>query len=413
MNMKRERFDPGGIMNKKRILMMLCICVGLMGVVHADQVINIDINTFGDPCAYTGTAAVDDGINQWTVYYGGWGEPAGSPRCADLTYAGDPNHPAGTYGRAVWVGDPGGDHTYQAGTALLDDGFVNDPCTAGNPYFALFGDGGYGGLFDIYVYGDAAGDFILDIPNDPCFVAITKSVTGTTTGFVEGENYVIFDDITIVQYNDVQIEYTNELNGLQLVSKSEPLAILPPEQTLVIDARNYDVAHDTNARTAGDPAENEQYGPDIGDSVAWLDAGEYMIYDVVVDPNKVGEYAVSMTLQAEYADAATDIYIDDVYIGTVSYPQQEDDTIYETPPVLGNFFEGNHTLRWFTPGQQYHNIFELKVAHVGPVNMPTCQDVYDYGFNYIGDITGDCSVDLEDFAVLLADWTVNYDPEGE
>jgi hypothetical protein len=37
--------------------------------------------------------------------------------------------------------------------------------------------------------------------------------------------------------------------------------------------------------------------------------------------------------------------------------------------------------------------------------------VKTYGFNYAGDLTGDCQVNLADLMLLIADWANCYNPQ--
>ena len=74
--------------------------------------------------------------------------------------------------------------------------------------------------------------------------------------------------------------------------------------------------------------------------------------------------------------------------------------------------EGSHTFKWAHIGGEYgYNISHFKFEYEGEVEMNDCNDVYLYGFNYAGDLTGDCRVDVNDFALLVEDWLNCYNPD--
>jgi hypothetical protein len=392
-------------MSKGKRIILVLLSLGVAGLASAVEVINIDLNGYENEAAYTGTAAFDDGGTPWHAFYGGWGTAMGSPRSKDLIAGGGTAGPS-TYARQVWIGDAG-DHGYVSGTGLLDDGFVKSIGASHDPNVTLMGRGAYGGVFDVYVYGNTAGSFTL-LENDGK-TQTTKGVTGTTAGFVEGENYVIFSAVSIGEPNAVLITYSNQINAIQLVSLKEPVAV---SDGIVIDARNYDVAYDTNARTG--PGSN-QWGPDIGVYVHYLDRNEYMDYDITVDAASQGQYEIAMGVTTNWSAMSVDLYLDGILLGTVTSPQRSgDNAVYVTDnAVVANLFEGSHILKWKTSTAVYGDIVDLRFTYLSEITMETCEDVYTYGLNLAGDITGDCRVDIEDLAVVAADWARNNDPEAQ
>ncbi len=392
-------------MSKCKCIAIVLMCLSYGGAASGREVINIDFNNYGDEAAYTGKAAFDDSVHQWHAFYGGWGVAVGSPRSNNLIDRGQSPGPS-TYAEQIWIGDAGTGHGYLAGSELLDDGFVKTGA-GGDPNVTLIGgEGAYGGVFDIYVYGDSPGSFTL-IQNNGA-TQTTKSVTGTTTGFVEGENFVVFPAVSITDPNHVLITYSNVINGLQLVSIKEPVVVT---DGTVIDARNYDVAFDTNARSG----EITLWGPDIGNYVHYLDLNEYMEYDLVITAENQGQYEIVMGVTTQWSEMSVELYLDNILLGTVTSAQRTNDNkVYETDnAVVANLFEGTHILKWITPTNVYGDIAHMRFTYLGKITMNTCADVYTYGKNYPGDITGDCRVDLEDLALMARDWAANYDPQQQ
>ena len=396
-------------MKRVKLLIAMSLLFGVAAMASADEVISIDINNYGNDTAYTGEAAIA-GATEWRAYYGGWGTPVGSPGTADLAVKGDIQ--ASTYEEQVWVGDQGGhDYISGLGDGLLDDGFINNSATKDPNFVFVNGVGGtdagaYSGTFDVYVYGNSEGSFTLVDPNG--VVLGTDSVTGTTTGFVEGENYVVFPDITIAEPDTILLKYSNELNGIQLVSKKEPFAIIAsidPNDNL-LDARNYDVAYDTNARGT---VEQTNYGPDLGDGVHYLDTGEYMEYEIVVDAANEGEYEVSALVVTQHGAANISLYVDGVQHGILEHVKTGDGSYNVTTAAAVNLFEGTHTLKWAAETNAiYFGILELYVTHLGDISINDCDEVKMYGLVPAGDINGDCRVDITDLELLANEWTENY-----
>ncbi|MFA5293613.1 MAG: hypothetical protein WC496_11330 [Phycisphaerae bacterium] len=403
----------GGVKMKKKLLMVILFCFGVAGIASAEEVINIDLNGYGDDTPYSGTAVYDDGINQWNVYYGNWGLPMGSPRSANLAKSNEPCQP-GTYAAAVWIGDPGVDHNYISGSALMDDGFINNPAIAGDPNIRLWGTGGYGGTFDIYVYGSEAGSFTLTRGS----VTIgSNSVTGGVAAgeFVEGGNYVVFTGVNIANDpNYVLVKYSNVINGIQLIKQKTPVAVQDGTQISVID---YDVAFDTNRRSG----EQTYFGPDtFFDAgytdlffLSYLDAGEYLEYDVTMDDVNEGEYNIYALVDTRNVMATyMNIYFNDMFLGAVEAAYTGDPFISSTNPVTVNIFNSTEiqTLKCEITGISAHNIAGFQFEYVGPINMPDCNEVYRYGFEYAGDFNKDCKVDYKDLDILSQQWLSCIDP---
>jgi hypothetical protein len=408
-------------MKKHKLLMMVLMSLGLTGILQAAEVISIDINNYGNDVAYSGEAAVE-GATEWVVYYGGWGVPLGSPRSANLAEAraydpeNDDPYPQSTYAAQVWAGDLGGhDYVTGAGDGLLDDGFASFPA-GGDPNIFFIGtdlfpqaaDHAYGGTFDMYVYGNSAGDFYLTDPNG-IVIAGPNSITGTETAgvFESGKNYVVFEDVSIADpENSVLLWYTNELNAIQLVSPKTPFVVSstatdPNDYTIV--STEWDVAFDTNARD--DETEygfGSYYGPDTYPGVVGiLYTGDWMLYDLVVNPADKGQYNLSIDIFGDYT-GELDLYLDENPIGTLS------DTSAE--PLLINLFAGMHTLRWESTGYHGDNVGGISLVYAGDITLEDCDDVYKYGYNLAGDLNRDCRVNLEDLVLIAAEWAQNYNP---
>lgn len=412
MKMRRGFMNSGGVMKKRKVLRFLLLCLGIVGSASAVEVINIDINNYGNESAYDGQGAYPGGAD-WIAYYGGWGVPVGSQRSAGLVEQGAGAFP-GTYAEQVWIGDPGGHGYIGSGNTLLGDGFVNgnpriSGATLDDPNIAFMGEGAYGGDFDIYVYGNTAGEFMLA---DDQTILGTLSVTGTTNGFVEGENYVVFENVPLGNPNMIRLYYTNEINGIQLVSRKAPFAVIPsadPNDNL-IDARNYDVAYDTNARGG----EITIYGPDLGSYVHYLDTGEFMIYDIIIDAAAEGQYDLSADFVTYWGAAALNMYVDNIPVGRLTQTQHnEDNMVYRSVENLRiNLFQGAHELMWANT-ELYFDVVRLRLTYVGPIILKNCEDVYLYGLQPEGDLNRDCRVNLADFAEVAANWLTNYDPEAQ
>jgi hypothetical protein len=398
-------------MGKMGVFTFLLLVLGAP-VALGDEVISIDINNYGNKVAYSGTAGVA-GAATWIAYDGGWGVPVGSGRTSGLAEVGEVK--AGTYAAQVWMADDG-QHNYVsgAGAGLLDDGFVSrtpsPTATSSDPNLLFVGIenagdvGAYGDVFDVYVYGDSAGTFRLTDAN-MVPLAAAESVSGTVAGFVEGQNYVVFEDIAIANPNSVRLLYSNEINAIQLVKTTTPKSIIrhtmtadPNDYTINVPA--YSAAYDTNGRAG----EITFYGPDISaDEVYYLDTNEFMEYDIQIDALNKGKYNFYVDLTGTMA-VTVEVFLDGALRGTVT------GTGTRVGPVGLNLFEGTHIIKWRSTGAHGGNIDDLVFNYVGAISFADCQEVKSYGIAPAGDVTGDCRVSLADLVAVAADWALCYDP---
>jgi hypothetical protein len=406
--MEKGKYNLGGVKMKKRLLIVILFSFGIAATASATEVINIDLNGYNDGNAPpTGTVAkYDDGINQWNVYYGGWGKPMGSPQSADLRNYNEPNL-SSTYAAQVWIGDANqGSRRYAWGSGLMDDGFVKDGNFAGDPNIQLFGQDAYQGTFDIYVYGDTVGDFNLTVNGNANFSNITKHVSGGFDGnFVENKNYVIYTGIPIYNPNSVTISYTGDLDALQLVSTKRPQAIYNEKK---ITGDSYDVAFETNARSG----EGQPFGPDIDNTVpgfpgivVYLDSGEYMEYDITMNDANEGQYAIRAGARTTSGPASLPLSLDGKSLGAV-YRAEGWDDVGDTCSVSVNLYgrSEKYVIKWQVPARVYFDMGYLKFTRLGDVNMPDCNAVYEQGFNYAGDLNHDCHVDYKDIVEMTNHW---------
>lgn len=281
--------------------------------------------------------------------------------------------------------------------------------------------------FDIYVYGAEDGNFMLTIAGTGRNE--TKHISGRTLpGFAINQNYVIFSDVNIGDSNAVTISFDNVLDGLQLKKKKQPLAIIPAvygvpqliDGSVDVCAPAYDVAYETNRRS-GEP---RLYGPDIAESatgsgfddVQYLDAGEYMKYDITVDDINKGFYDVTAWVDTANQDSGQDlalyIYVDDILWGG-PYPNPgmtDQGKFVETSSLSGNLFAGNHTFEWLVGGIRGFNITRFTLYRRGDIFMNDCNDVYKYNFNSPGDLNHDCHVDFKDLKIITDGWLKCNDP---
>jgi hypothetical protein len=409
-------------MMKMKLCSVVLLILGAGVIASAAEVINIDLNGYNSNIPYIGNGAYDVGDSTiWKIYYGGFGAAIGSDRTESLVPATVPEDElwyASVYAAQVWIGDDGQNHGYLYGTGLMDDGFVKDG--ASNPKINLFGDGAYQGVYDIYVYGSEAGDFILNYYG----TQTTKSVDGDANeGMFElGHNYVVFEDVDInnIDSVDVNIAYTNVINGLQLVKQKEPFVIEPNSLGLIrIPAGDWDVAGETNRREV----ESNIRGPDtffddvngIGSVVGYLDAGEFMEYDIVVDEANEGQYEISLGIMGGtygfVSDSSMKMYLDDEILSEVTLASgtQEGD-INDTSTVVANLYAGNHTVKWYLyAGNTGMNIVYVKFNLIGDA---ACPDVVTSGFTLAQDLNGDCVVDLQDLYLAVDDWVNCNNPDS-
>ncbi len=417
-------------MMKKKLFTVVLLILAAGVIVSAAEVINVDLNGYGDDRGYVGNGAYDVGANAvWTVYYGGWGRPIGSSRTEGLVgvIPLEEQWYSATYAAQTWIGDDGLNHGYLSGNALLDDGFFKNG--ASNPKINLFGEGAYQGVYDIYVYGAAAGSFTLNYYGTPT----TQSVTGDAAPgqFELGKNYVVFDNVNINNANsaDVYIEYTNIINGLQLVKQKEPFAIEPNSLGLIrIPAGDYDVAGDRNTRED----ETQPQGPDvfydadlaIGNYVGYLDSQEFMEYDITVDEANEGQYEINLGIMGGTYGTVNNgtmfIFLDDHLLGDVNLltaaPTGE---IAHTTKVKANLYEGSHRVKWLLTSTELNyaatgaNIADVNFTRLGNPVISNCADVVNYGFGLVGDLNGDCRVDYRDLKLAVDDWVQCNDPNQD
>jgi hypothetical protein len=421
------------------------------GIAWSTEVISIDLNG-GDYAAYTGQAVYSDPCDVvWRAYYTGTGKPMGSKRSADLPDYNEPNIPS-TYAAGVWISDPGvSNHTYQTGTGLMDDGFVDsggavDPCLfifacpnaipGSDPH--NFDERAFGGTFDIYVYS----------ANDTNFRAWTSpggsygpnecNTTGGFDGnFVEGKNYQVFENVVIDDGNALYLRYSGtygKINGLQLVSKKQPFKI-DTWTTYEIEAEDYDVAREGNSRD-NNPRECVRLGPDIRlynvgtedeeRGVGYLEGGESMTYDIeVVGEDGDGVYKIRAFLRSLHGDANVSFYLnmggEDIHLGELYKVHNETDETFSwsSGELIVRLFEGKHTLRWEPYGGNiYFDIGKLDLTPRGSLpedkdpNFDNCDEVYQYHYNYDYDFDHDCDVDEDDLAEITGDnWLYCYSPD--
>ncbi len=417
------------MMGTVKFLLAISLMVSIAAIASAGEVISVDINNYGNDTAYVGEAAVA-GATEWVVYYGGWGEPVGSPSTDNLAEArvydvpadpppADP-YPASTYAEQVWVGDAGG-HAYVtgAGGGLLDDGFEPNSVGAPDPNLAFIGADlfgqlandplhAYGGTYDMYVYSNVAGDFTLTDANG--IELAFGSVTGTTSGFVEGENYVVFEDVSIARPGSVFLYYSGQLNGLQLVNNARvPFAVsstaTDPNDNMII-AGDYTVAYDTNGREDElNYGVGSYFGPDVaGGAVYILHTNDSMEYEIVVDAANQGQYELTVDVDTSYGSLDLALTLDGHPLGTLSDSSSGPATM---GPLALNLFEGTHLLQWQSD-YSGANIYNLAFAYAGAITLDNCEDVYTFGLELAGDANGDCRVNLDDLVLVVAEWTANY-----
>ena len=222
-----ENAEPGSTITNCSRMTGSCIDIRVCDgtAVPAVEVINVDFNVDKDANDYTGKGAFDtgkavydDGASRWLVFepnmtirrtsLPGWGIPIGSPRSSHLGDSNDPNNPA-IYARQVWIGDRGvGRVAYRDANypspGLMNDGFQR---TSGEPNIFLWGKDAYTGTYDIYVYGNGAGD--INVVKYNAEKAVWEYNTVTLTGsvpygqFVQGGNYAKFTEVNILDSNCV------------------------------------------------------------------------------------------------------------------------------------------------------------------------------------------------------------------
>ena len=403
-----------------KIFMSILLSIAMTAL--SVEVISIDINDFGNDAAYSEVAAVPDAV-EWVAYSGGWGTPVGSPRSANLAQMGTIQ--PSTYAEQVWLGDRGGhDYISGSGSGLLDDGFVSfTPSvvpTEADPNLAfigldMFGDAGdlaYGGVFDLYIYGNSAGTYTLKGANNE-IIAGPVAITGTTSGLVEGENYVLFENLNVANPDSLIIYYSNELCGIQLVSTKDTPKIIIPDSSDPNDYKilspAWDVAYDTNARDDEDSyGFGSYYGPDsFGNMVGILYDNDSMDYDFVIEESAQGKYNLTVDMDTTYGETTINLFLDGKPLGSLTGSKEKLETV---GPLPINLFTGLHTLRWQSAGYYGGNVGDIVFNFVGGISLHDCEDVYRFGLEPAGDLNGDCRVDMDDLAMLISEWLSDYNP---
>ena len=94
-------------------------------------------------------------------------------------------------------------------------------------------------------------------------------------------------------------------------------------------------------------------------------------------------------------------------------------TTGNTTAVQANLFKGSHTVKWYFPyqgvgGSTGFNVVDVNFTRIGSIAMINCNEVGFYGFNYPADLSGNCTVALEDLALAVDNWLIcnNPDPNG-
>ncbi len=407
----------------------------------------------------------------------GMGIPVGSPRSSNLSDANEPNSSI-TLAAQIWIDNNsvnsiGYRNTSYPSPGLMNDGFRKND-TASDPVLKLWGVDGYKGTFDIYVYGSEAGSFTLTQwdnkvtgvePNDgftvvipidsnswrvtrsgtPGWVSETKTVTG---GFgvstTPGTNFVIFPNVSIdtwqqsylvnggtgdgntVTVSDsntrqTYLSYSNVINGLQLVSLKNPVAIL--KTGTVIPAGLYDVAGERSGTTTREDAVS--FGPSLSrredhnlpyPQVGQIERREFMTYDVTVDSANKGRYAITLDVDPQtYGTVFATIFVDDVNMGSQIRLGEAGPGPTSTP-IFANLTEGNHTIKWMNTckagSSTGYAIFDVNIALATDANLtfPNCGSIAKANLTYESDLNKDCRVDRKDLAIFVDSWLECDDP---
>ncbi len=445
-------------MNKMKLLSVFLMCLAICSIAMAKfRVINVDINGYNDNNYYEGTAAYTgpDG-DYWVPYFGGWGVPVGAKDSANLAQVGsrsvnpndfnDPNW-ASVYTAQVWLGDPGpgqAAHHYfrwssPSNPGLMNDGFIEDVNNPRDPNIKIFGFEAYTGRFDIYVYGTEDSNFTMTWRAVNRNITEFKPITGGFTGtFVEGQNYVIFRDVNVVAGYPVNLTYSKTLNALQLVKKKPAASIRVPalgaDPNVFILASPWDEASEYNNRAN----ENNYFGPSewaYNDGnfpglshlrlIGFIDHWEYAMYDI--DVQEAGLYEISPLLfvRAQNCDSLG-ILVNSKHAGrTGDVPLVPART---SPPydnslreplaanrVKVNLFQGENTVGWIINRlhgsvQTGYAIAGLYIRPAGDVEMPDCNAVTTYGYNYDADLNKDCVVNQSDLGLFTGQWLNSNNP---
>lgn len=405
-------------MMKMKLLTIISVVLVAVGVVTAAEVINVDIRGYGDNMPYVGNGAYDVGPNAvWTAYYGGWGVPVGSSRSEGLATSTQSGF-SSVYAAQVWLGDNGLIHGYQWGSnsSLMNDGFTAQG--PNEPNLAIFGQGAFQGVYDIYVYGSGAGgSFTLTRYGTPA----TQTISGDANAgeFKLGENYVVFSNVDInnSSSDDLYLTYYQvTLNALQFVKKKSPVEV-NNTGTTIVSAANWDVAGDRNMSYSY-RTDLQPFGPDTyGGTVGYVDVGEFMGYDINVGDANQGRYLISLDVNtaSQYRAIPLRIYLDDKVLGDVC-----DMNLIawagKTTDISANLFKGSHTIKWHLPfqgtgGTTGFNVVDVNFTPIGSFTMSDCNEVGFYGYNYPADLSGNCVVGLEDLALAVDNWLICNNPD--
>jgi hypothetical protein len=432
-------------MEKRKLLSVILFCLCFAGITLADEVINVDLNAQGDTTAYTGVGAIA-GETVWRAIYEGTGVAVGSARTYNLANYDEPNK-VSIYAAQVWLVIPE-DGLFDkvddgtSGNALMDDGFEdngsgNDPCLIipGVPQDPCNTAGAYIGTYDIYVYCSAATQVKLISSAGTEVNDVTGSSDPTTSA-----SYAYFKDVTI-DVNSVTIVWNNIINGITLVKKKTPLQIdtsTYPGNEVVLWPTDYDAARETNGRGGGQYPEMELFGPDFaevnhtgptdanysGPYLAYLDNGEYVLYDFVCSAGNDGVYQMDANV-VPFADDTpvemtiyyyNDVVEEEVEVGTLSYTPaagQGGKSHVIAPAITFNIFEGSGYLKCeFGNGLIYWDLVNLRLWNLyDDVDMTSCDDVKKYKYEYVSDYTGDCHVDINDLDLITEHWVECYSPD--
>ncbi len=228
--------------------------------------------------------------------------------------------------------------------------------------------------------------------------------------FELGHNYVVFTDVDINNTNssDVNISYTNVINGLQLVRKKSPVEV---GDDVNIPAPAYDVAGEKNLRS-DDP---QGYGPDIGNGeIGYMEPPEFMAYDINVSDANKGMYEIGLDVNtANFTCPRVRIYLDDKVLGDVNRTIQSP-AIGKTTTRSANLTAGIHTVKWLLPYSVNYgfNLVDVNFVRTDNIIMNNCADVIFYGLTLPADYTKNCIVGLDDLALALDNWLTCNNPDN-
>jgi hypothetical protein len=224
-----------------------------------------------------------------------------------------------------------------------------------------------------------------------------------------------------VNTDSLSLAYTNKLNAIQFVKKKSPVDVNSDPSGTKISAGNWDVAGDRN--TLAD--ETQPFGPDTfpivdpnsSRAVGYIEPMEFMFYDVNVSNAVKGRYNLTLDVNISTNNfwmPSMNVYFDGEYVGSTKYTTGGIEG--ESTPVSLNLPAGIHTVGWQLPsGTNYgFNLIYLHLVRTGDISMSNCSDVGLYGYNLPADLSGNCSVALEDLALAVNNWLIcnNPDPNG-